>query len=270
MKDALQSIKKAAATAKATGGKSSLKRDLKDTAEYDKSSVSHIADMLSALNTARKSLSDMLGTLGSVSAHEISHDGMLGGRGYVMTIRDIRDDVTTAVNLVTNLVDTVSDELTNPKWGLSKEDIEQYKGGTKVDEKPDPANDTAAEDDQPAVQEDSEDGSDLDKIMDMFGDSAPASHGDDDVAAPVEPVEDTPSQDATPDAAVGDTPPSEPQLAPPPPEDDANQQEPDPESALNLPYKKLAALAYSMEADKVAFALRAPILYNILDGHAAH
>ena len=286
MEEALQSIKKAAATARATGSKTGLKRDLKDTAEYDKSAVTNISGMLASLQTSKKSLSDMLNTLGSVSAHEISHDGMLGGRGYVMTIRDIRDDVTSAVNLVTNLVDTISDEPTNPKWGLSKEEIDSHKDGTSAPSVEGPTDDagaaasaaTADSDEVPSIQDETGDGSDLDKIMDMFGDSAPATHGDQDPATDVSSSPVDAAQE--PSSAAQEPSATEPALEQPEPvgakstdvaQPGAAQEAvvEDPEAALNLPYKKLAALASSMEADKVACALRAPILYNILDGHAA-
>lgn len=289
MESALQSIRKAAASAKATGGKPTLKRDLKDTDEYDKSAVKNVVSMLSSLHTAKGSLSDMLDVMGSVSAHEISHDGMLGGRGYVMAIRGIRDDVTTAINLVTNLVDTLSDELTNPKWGLSKEEVEKYKQESRGEQKSsgdDIGTDQAGtSSDGDVIQEDDEqDGEDLDKIMDMFGDSAPSSHEEtkDSQVLP-EPAEDKEDPGAGSEPSTATTPEPVPEA----PADDANAHVAptavsesdqmkhldnlmDPESALNLPYNKLAALASSMFADKVACSLRAPIVYNILDGYVDH
>lgn len=227
-----------------------LNRDLKGTAPYKPDNIKYVVDMLTQLNTANITLAKAADTLGSISAHEISPDGLLGGRGYVMTIKDIRANITSAENLVSDLVDTLSDELTNPKWELTPEDVQRYKeqakGGAPAVEAP---LDTPAE--EPAVPE-------------FFGDEAPEAIPEGEVS-PAEPS--TLGDDLLPPPAEPEAPaaPEEPL----PPLDMPAEDTPPAVAPPEVPYKKLASFVGHPERDPVSVALRSKILFNLLDGITA-
>ena len=230
-----------------------LKRELAGTAPYKVNNIKYVVDMLTSVNTASASLARAGEILASISAHEISPDGLIGGRGYVMTIKDIRQDITAAINLVSDLNDSLSDELTNPKWELSPDDVDKYKeqakSGQAMEELPtDETTEVPAEGGDALGSEETgapaEDTTDTDvgtpaeeeALPEFFGEGAPESA----------PTEQVPGTEPATEAATAE-----------------------PAVATDLPYKKLAALVGRPERDIVARTLRAPILFNILDGHTA-
>jgi hypothetical protein len=80
-----------------------------------------------------------------VKSSSVSPDGMLGGRGYVMKVKEIRAQIQQACELLSAVTDTLYDEVTAPHWKpkvaeLSEneaEDIEELVGeASKVLEDP--------------------------------------------------------------------------------------------------------------------------------------
>ena len=98
----------------------SLKRDLKGAPPYDTANIAYISNMIgylcSALELVRKSLDEFT----SINSDAVSPDGMLGGKGHVMGVRDVKSNMADMVVDLSNLLDTLSDELNNPGWGLDE------------------------------------------------------------------------------------------------------------------------------------------------------
>ena len=224
-----------------------LKRELSGTSPYKVENVKYVVDMLTSLNTASAAIAKAGDVLAGINAHDISPDGLIGGRGYVTTIKDIRQDLTSAANIISDLNDALADELNNPKWELTPEDVEKYKEQAKSGE--------AAASEEPAGD---------------FGEVSTTAEGDvttegsepstEETPAPETPVELPESfGEAAPESTSGEPavePAPEPVAAPAPP-------------MPVLPYKKLASLVGHPERDMVSRILRGPILFNILDGHTA-
>jgi chemotaxis protein histidine kinase CheA len=99
-------------------------RDLSDAGPYDPSKLEHIKSLLHGLSVALGTLSSAQRELTTLKGHEISPDGKLGGKGYVMTLRKFKDLISDSVNNLSDLTDTLADEVTNPRWGLSSEQIQ--------------------------------------------------------------------------------------------------------------------------------------------------
>lgn len=55
-------------------------------------------------------------TFSSCKSSEISPDGKLGGKGYILSIKDIRVIMTNVLNSVSELIDTFHDEVNSPYW----------------------------------------------------------------------------------------------------------------------------------------------------------
>lgn len=236
---------------KAAAKSKDLSRELDKDTEYKKDNVHHITDMLSSLYKGSTALMDASKALTDISAHEISPDGKLGGKGYVMQIKQIREDIASALNLVSNLTDTLSDELTNPKWELTEDQVNDLKNKAKSGEK------SKDEDIVPASEATEEIPSDeeMDKIVDSFGDNAPVNLGETPEEAPEAPAEE-------PDASESATAEAPQQESAPEAETATSPAEP----VQKLPYIKLAS---DPSQDFVSRVMRAPILFNLLDGHPA-
>lgn len=99
-------------------------RDLEGVGPYDPSKLEHIKSLLHGLSVALGTLNASQRELTTLKGHEISPDGKLGGKGYVMTLRKFKDLIADSVNNLSDLTDTLADELTNPRWGLSTEEVQ--------------------------------------------------------------------------------------------------------------------------------------------------
>jgi hypothetical protein len=102
------------------------KRELDHIESYeDKTAVRYIVTMLNNMSEALGLMRGVQEVITGIKGHEISPDGKLGGKGYVMNVRKLKDLVSETVNNLSDLTDTLSDELTNPRWGLGDEDLIQ-------------------------------------------------------------------------------------------------------------------------------------------------
>lgn len=233
-----------------------LKRELGKDTPYKKENIHHVTDMLSSLYQGSSALMSASKSLTDISAHEISPDGKLGGNGYVMQIKQIREDIATAMNLVANLTDTLADELTNPKWDLTEDQVEDFKSKAKSGEKTTSADAIPASESTDEVPSTDE----MDKIIEGFGDNAPVSTDGMEPAA-----DDTAQVSAEPEAPAAE--PAQ-EIEPAAPEAPAATAIPE-TAPVPVPYKKLASYLGNPELDTVAKSMRAPILFNLLDGHPA-
>lgn len=247
-------------------------RQLKDVPPYDKDKIDHVKKLVGLVHQTLEGLHGAVGEITMVKSHEISPDGKLGGRGYVMTIKDFRDGLSSALNTVSNLMDTLADELTNPNWGLSPEDIKSILQGEDTIPAEDlsaPLTDAAPLDDMGAPAPDAGLGDTND-----LGETPPADTGID--AFPAEPAVDAaPAADASPadsapapdaglDSSIAELGSKEAvsEGLPVPPIPEGKAQLPY-ARVTPLPYEKIAMAAGRPDLDTVANALRAPILFNM-------
>jgi len=102
-----------------------LKRELEGVPPYDKENLVSLVSILTNINSAFVGVQGALGVLTSVIIGKISPDGKLGGRGYVMAVREMKEDLTEMQNMLSNMRDTVMDEFNNPNWGLSQDEKDE-------------------------------------------------------------------------------------------------------------------------------------------------
>jgi hypothetical protein len=110
--------------AKRDGDPSDLVRSLEGAPPYDTDKVGVIINMAAYTRLALGTLSKGLDEINAVNSDAISPDGKLGGRGYVMAVREIKQKLIEMITGLSDIRDTFTDELKNPGWGLSKEQIE--------------------------------------------------------------------------------------------------------------------------------------------------
>jgi hypothetical protein len=95
--------------------------------EYDKSKAKVLKKALHNINVSLGTLIAAMKELALIRGSEVTPDGKLGGRGFIMNFKDIKIAVNEAVSSLSDVTDTLADELTNPKWGLSKSEVKKVK-----------------------------------------------------------------------------------------------------------------------------------------------
>jgi hypothetical protein len=109
-------VKNAEGKKKNNGGE--LVRNL-DGFEYDPSKAAVLKKALHNINVSLGTMISAMKDLSMLRGSEVTPDGLLGGRGFVMPFRDMKQKLNIAINDLSDVTDTLADELTNPKWGLS-------------------------------------------------------------------------------------------------------------------------------------------------------
>ena len=110
-------------------GQEHVKRQIPENYKYDPKSLKPMAKMLWAMSVSLGHALAAHKQFVRLKSSTISPDGMLGGRGYVMAIKDVRTMLHDACEALSALCDTVHDEINAPHWEpklgqLEKKDVE--------------------------------------------------------------------------------------------------------------------------------------------------
>jgi hypothetical protein len=113
-----------------------LRREISDDFKYDKKKLKHLHRILHNVNIAVGTLGSALAEFSRVKGPTISPDGMLGGLGYIMPIKNVKEVITNSVHSLSEVADSIADELSNPHWNAEddKETKEVLKEKEKVEE----------------------------------------------------------------------------------------------------------------------------------------
>lgn len=113
-----------------------LRREISDDFKYDKKKLKHLHRILHNVNIAVGTLGSALGEFSRVKGPTISPDGLLGGLGYIMPIKNVKEVITNSVHSLSEVADSIADELSNPHWDAveDKETKEVLKEKEKVEE----------------------------------------------------------------------------------------------------------------------------------------
>lgn len=112
------------------GGRgSTLRRDIPKDYDYDPAAMKPLAQMLWALSIGLGHAMTAHRQFTKLKSATISPDGLLGGRGYIMSVKEIRQTLHDACEAISSVSDTIHDELHGPHWRsklaeLEGEDVE--------------------------------------------------------------------------------------------------------------------------------------------------
>lgn len=98
--------------------------------EYDPKALKPLAKMLWAMSVSMGHALTAYRQFTKLKSSAISPDGMLGGRGYVMDVRDVRKKLYEACEALSMISDTIHDEINAPHW---KPKLEQLTKGDEED-----------------------------------------------------------------------------------------------------------------------------------------
>jgi uncharacterized phage infection (PIP) family protein YhgE len=122
-------FKVAAANTKAKDTKKKENGDVRDIGdfEYDKSKAKVLKKVVHNINVSLGTLLAAMKELAMLRGSDITPDGKLGGRGFIMPFKDMKSSLNTSISELSDITDTLADELTNPKWGLSNKEVKTLK-----------------------------------------------------------------------------------------------------------------------------------------------
>lgn len=108
------------------------KRDIPRGYSYDPKALKPMARMLWALSVSLGHALTAYREFTRLKSSTISPDGMLGGRGYVMAVKDVRSKLYEACEALSAISDTVHDEINASHWKpqlaeLNENDAEDFK-----------------------------------------------------------------------------------------------------------------------------------------------
>jgi uncharacterized phage infection (PIP) family protein YhgE len=100
----------------------SLRREIPSDFKYDPKKVKHLKKILHNTNIALGTLVSALGEFMRIKSVNLSPDGHLGGLGYVMPIKDMKEALNSSVKSLSEVADSLADELTNPAWHVDDDE----------------------------------------------------------------------------------------------------------------------------------------------------
>lgn len=110
-----------------------LKRAIPSDYDYDPRALKPLAKMSWALSIALGHAMTAHRQFTKLKSATISPDGLIGGRGYVMSVKDIRKALYDACESISAVADTIHDEIHGPHWRPKLAELE--KGDVEVVER---------------------------------------------------------------------------------------------------------------------------------------
>lgn len=127
-------IKTAKTNPKKNSNKGEVRREL-DGFKYNKSKARVLKDVLHNINVSLGTLMAAMKQLSMLRGSDVTPDGKIGGRGFIMEFREIKTGINESVDVLSNITDSIADELKNPGWGLKDSEVKKIKKEQeKVDE----------------------------------------------------------------------------------------------------------------------------------------
>lgn len=94
------------------------RREIPDDFKYNTKKLKHLKAILHNVSVALGTLSSAFNEFSRFKGPEISPDGRLGGAGYILPIKDIKQSLQNSIYSLSDVADCLADELNNPKWDV--------------------------------------------------------------------------------------------------------------------------------------------------------
>jgi len=101
---------------KMAAASNSLRREISEDFKYNKKKLKHLKHILHNVTVALGTLVSSLNEFSRLKGRDISPDGLLGGLGYIIPIKGIKEALIHSVQQLGDIADCIADELTNPRW----------------------------------------------------------------------------------------------------------------------------------------------------------
>ena len=116
-----------------------VRREIPEDFKYNAKKLKHLKHILHNVTIALGTLTSSLNEFSKLKGPEVSPDGLLGGVGYILPLRDIKETINSNIRGLSDVADCLADELTNPRWNVQedKEVQELIKEKEEIQEKVD-------------------------------------------------------------------------------------------------------------------------------------
>jgi hypothetical protein len=104
-----------------TSAASSGRREIPEDYKYNPKKLKHLKHILHNVSVALGTLTSSFNEFSRFKGPDISPDGRLGGAGYILPLKDIKQAIQNSVYSLSDVADCIADELTNPKWESEKD-----------------------------------------------------------------------------------------------------------------------------------------------------
>jgi hypothetical protein len=102
-----------------------LRRDIRtDKFEWNSETLKNLAKILWATERSHSYAMAALRLFSKMPSSEFSPDGLLGGRGYIQPIKDMRTGLSKSVEFISSFADTLYDEINADHWSVVQESDE--------------------------------------------------------------------------------------------------------------------------------------------------
>jgi len=95
-----------------------VRREIPDDFKYNPKKLKHLKKILHNVTISLGTLTSSINEFAKLKGPELSPDGLLGGVGYIMPLREIKETFNTTVRSSSDIADSLADELTNPRWDV--------------------------------------------------------------------------------------------------------------------------------------------------------
>lgn len=147
------------------------RREIPSDFKYNKKKLKHLKHILHNVSVAVGTLTSAFNEFSRVKGPDISPDGLIGGTGFILPIKDIKEILNTSIRGLSDVSDSIADELTNPHWGAEddsdvkklikeKEEVEEKAENSDIIEEDEP-DDGGSTEESPAQEVPVEDDGDI-------------------------------------------------------------------------------------------------------------
>lgn len=102
-----------------------IKREIPDDFRFRSKHLKPLSKVLWSLSCSMGHLISAHSKFTKLKAVHLSPDGRLGGKGYIQTIKDMRSNLTESVENISNIIDTIHDEVEAEHWQIGKAELSE-------------------------------------------------------------------------------------------------------------------------------------------------
>jgi len=126
-----------------------VRREIPADFKYNPKKLKHIKKILHNVTVSLGTMTSSLNEFSKLKGPEVSPDGLLGGVGYIIPLKEIKETFNSSIRHLSDVADCLADELTNPRWDvqddkdvkkLIKEKEEALEEAEEVEEEDDDLN----------------------------------------------------------------------------------------------------------------------------------
>ena len=92
------------------------RREIPEDFKYNAKKPKHLKAILHNVSVALGTLTSAFGEFSKFKGPEVSPDGRLGGAGYILNLKDIKQTMQSSIHSLSDIADCLADEMTNPRW----------------------------------------------------------------------------------------------------------------------------------------------------------